>query len=101
MKDDIKYRIGSTAVAFGDHLKLFLWIMLLAIYSFLTASQVVCKFGDWYCLFSVFGSTGSLAVFIYRLDLKSASSCWSAFTNSFWYLGGSITTGLLLEYLTD
>ncbi|KAF2113912.1 UbiA prenyltransferase family [Lophiotrema nucula] len=101
LRDDIQYGIGSTAVAFGDYLKLFLWILLLTTYGLLVATGAICEFGYWYDLFATLGATGSLAIFIARVDLKNRSSCWSAFTKSFWYFGGFVAMGLLLEYASS
>ena len=99
LKDDIKAGIKSLAVLYGDHTKSLLWRLLILMSACLTASGWLSNMGFMYYLISVGGSVISLGLMIARVELKNSQSCWWWFGNGFWFAGGSIAAGLLVEYL--
>ena len=99
LKDDVKAGIKSLAVLYGDDTKSLLWQLLALMTTFLYVSGWLGQMGMIYYLVTVGGSVLSLGLMIARVDLKNSQSCWWWFGNGFWFAGGSIAGGLLLEYL--
>lgn len=99
LEDDLKAGIGSLAVRYGEHTKFLLWQLLALMTAFLSASGWLSNMGLMYYLISVGGSVLSLGLMIARVELKNSQSCWWWFGNGFWFAGGSIAGGLLVEYL--
>ena len=96
LKDDIKAGIKSLAVLYRDRTKSLLAMMA----ALLLACGKLSEMGLMYHLIAVGGATLSLGLMIARVDLQSSESRWWWFSNGFWFAGGSIAAGLLLEYLS-
>jgi 4-hydroxybenzoate polyprenyltransferase len=99
LKDDIKAGIKSLAVLYRDGTKSLLWQLLALMAALLTACGRLNEMSIMYYLVAVGGTVVSLGSMIAKVDLKSAESCWWWFGNGFWFAGGSIAGGLLVEYL--
>ncbi|MCJ1231629.1 hypothetical protein MMC12_008308 [Toensbergia leucococca] len=101
LKDDLKAGIKSLAVLYGDRTKSLLWQLLGLMAALLLACGWLSEMGVMYYLIAVGGSLMSLGLMIAWVELKSSESCWWWFGNGFWFAGGSITGGLLVEYLSE
>ena len=99
VKDDIKAGIKSLAVLYREQTKTLLWQLLALMSSLLVACGQQSQMGYAYYLIAVGGSITSLGLMIAMVELKNSESCWWWFGNGFWYAGGSITAGLLVEYI--
>ena len=99
LKDDLKAGIKSLAVLYRDRTKVLLWQLLALMTMLLLVCGWLSKMGVIYYVIAVGGSTMSLGSMIARVELKSTDSCWWWFGNGFWFTGGSIVGGLLMEYL--
>jgi 4-hydroxybenzoate polyprenyltransferase len=99
MKDDIRLGIGSTAVLFGSQMKFWMYVLLGIFVGLLGAAGQISGFGLAYSLISMLGGGLTMAVMIANVELQNGLSCWWWFTYSFWFVGGSITLGLLTEYI--
>lgn len=99
VNDDIKAGIKSLAVLYQDRTKSLLWQLLVLMISLLVACGQLSQMGLAYYLIAVGGSVTSLGSMIAMVELKNSESCWWWFGNGFWYAGGSITAGLLVEYI--
>ena len=98
LEDDIKAGIKSLAVLYRDRTKSLLWQLLALMVGLLIACGRLSELSLIYHVVAVGGATMSLGLMIARVDLKISESCWWWFSNGFWFAGGSITGGLLLEY---
>jgi len=99
LKDDIDAGIKSLAVWSRDGTKFLLWRLLALMAALLIACERLSEMSTVYYLVAVGGATMSLGLMIANVDLKSTESCWWWFGNGFWFPGGSIAGGLLIEYL--
>ena len=99
LEDDVKAGIGSMAVRYRDDGKRVLWVLLILMTALLTACGTLGGLGMLYFIVAVGGTIGSLGTMVAQVDLKSSGSCWWWFSNGFWYTGGFIASGLLLEYI--
>ena len=100
LQDDIKAGIKSLAVLYRDKTKSLLWQLLTLMIGFLIACGQLSALGIPYHFIAVGGAAVSLGLMVFKVDLKSSQSCWWWFSNGFWYAGGSIAGGLLMEYLS-
>ncbi|KAI4122336.1 MAG: hypothetical protein LQ338_005875 [Usnochroma carphineum] len=98
LKDDIKVGIKSLAVLYRERTKSLLWQLLTLMAALLLACGRLSEMDLMYHLVAVGGATLSLGLMVARVDLQSSTSCWWWFSNGFWFAGGSIAAGLLLEY---
>jgi 4-hydroxybenzoate polyprenyltransferase len=96
---DVKLGIGSTAVLFGAYSKLALRISLSLMTGLMIAAGILGGLGMFYFAVAVGGSALSLGLMIALVDLNKPSSISRWFIDGFWYAGGSISVGLLLEYV--
>ncbi|KAI0468868.1 prenyltransferase [Xylaria cf. heliscus] len=99
IKDDVLIGVKSTAVLFGDHTKTMLWVIVGLEGISLVAYGWLTMLGIWYYAITVVGSLVSLAVMVSCVQLDDQSSCWWWFSCGFWFVGLSITCGLLIEYV--
>lgn len=101
IKDDAKAGIKSIALRHAADPKVILsglaatQIVLLA-----TAGSIIGATPLFYCG-SCGGAAVSLGLMVWGIKLQEVSSCWWWFKNGAWFTGGSITLGLLAEYLLD
>lgn len=98
LKHDLDLGIGSTAVAFRDSTKAFLWLCLGIMASLLVASGMIGRLGYAYFCLSSFGAIWSLSMMISQVDLRHPASCVWCFSNGFKYAGTAIASGLVVEY---
>ncbi|KAF1961325.1 UbiA prenyltransferase [Byssothecium circinans] len=96
---DVKIGIRSTAVRFRGCAKWFLAVQLVCMIYALVLLGVWGNMSVAYYVFAVGGSLLSLGLLIYCVDLESSQSCWWWFGTGFWYTGGAILIGLLVEYI--
>ena len=101
LKDDLKAGIKSLAVLYRDRTKVLLWQLLVSMIILLLMCGWLSKMGVIYYVVAVGGTMTSLGLMIGRVDLNSSNSCWWWFGNGFWFTGGFISGGLLLEYLCE
>ena len=101
LNDDLKVGIKSLAVLYRDQTKVLLWQLLALMIVLLLACGWLSQMGVTYYVVAVGGTTMSLGSMIARVELKSSKSCWWWFGNGFWFTGGFLTGGLLLEYLCE
>lgn len=99
IEDDIKVGVKSTAVLFGSHTKIFLWICLTLMGVSMFMYGYLAALGIGYYVVTLSGCIISLGTMIARVDLSNEASCWWWFTSDFWFTGASIAGGLLLEYV--
>ena len=99
-EEDIKVGIKSMAVLYGERTKPILYQLLTLMFLLLLACGWLGQLLIPYFTIAVGGATISLGLMIARVDLNSTQSCWWWFSNGFWYVGGSITGGLFLEYVS-
>ena len=101
LKDDLKAGIKSLAVLYRDRTKILLWQLLAFMIVLLLMCGWLSKMGVMYYAVAVGGTMMSLGSMVARVELKSSESCWWWFGNGFWFTGGFIAGGLLLEYLCE
>ena len=101
LSDDLKAGIKSLAVLYRDRTKVLLWQLLASMIILLLMCGWLSRMGVAYYGIAVGGTMMSLGSMIASVDLKSSKSCWWWFRNGFWFTGGFITGGLLLEYLHE
>ncbi|KAL8650671.1 MAG: hypothetical protein Q9226_005042 [Calogaya cf. arnoldii] len=99
LKDDIKAGIKSLAVLYRDQTKGLLWKLLGLMTALLIVGGTSSGLGVFYFVIAVGGTATSLGLLVAKVDLHDSESCWWWFSNGFWSVGGSITGGLLAEYL--
>ena len=99
LKDDLKAGIKSLAVLFQDQTKTFLWPLQFMMIGLMVACGWLANLGWPYYLIAVGGSTITLVSMLLNVELSDYTSCWWWYRDGSWYVGWSITGGLLLEYL--
>ncbi len=99
LQDDLKAGIKSLAVLYRDQTKSLLWQLLALMTTLLLMCGWLSQMSVMYYLIAVGGESISLGSMIARVDLKSTESCWWWFGNGFWFTGGAIGGGLVVEYL--
>ena len=99
LNDDVKAGVKSLAVLYRDSTKSLLWQLLAVMTALLITCGRLSGMGTMYYLVATGGAMMSLGLMIAKVDLKNPESCWWWFGNGFWFAGGSIAGGLLMEYL--
>lgn len=97
--DDLRLGLKSTAVLFNNHLKSFIWSLLIAMVALLHCCGVLSGMGLPYFVIAEGGCLVSLGLLIHRLELDSTASCSRSFTKGSWLSSLLIGLGLLAEYL--
>ncbi|KAL4931673.1 uncharacterized protein BDV17DRAFT_241280 [Aspergillus undulatus] len=97
LADDHKAGIKCLAVLHRGNTKPLMWRLLLAMTPLLIMCGRLGNLPVMYYSVPVLGSAGSLSVMIWKVDLRSSSSCWWCFGNGFWLVGASFVGGLLME----
>ncbi|KAM7204224.1 UbiA prenyltransferase family domain containing protein [Naviculisporaceae sp. PSN 640] len=99
LTDDLKNNVKSLAVLFQGATKTLLWSSL----CFMTSALILCgqegNFTFWFGSLAAGGSTLALGGMISGVDLGDSGSCWWWFKYGYWLTGGSITAGLVGEYV--
>ena len=98
LDDDIKAGIHSMAVRYRNSIKALLSLAAVLQVLSLAATGVMIGAGPIYFVGACGFSGVSLMVMIRRAVLTDASSCGWWFRNGLWFVGGSLTLGLLGEY---
>lgn len=77
-KDDVKAGVKSTALLFGNSIKLVLAFFASLMMSGLIVAGILNNHQLPYFLLSVGGASVYLAVLLYAVDTNSPKSCWAA-----------------------
>lgn len=99
IKDDVKAGIKSIALAHEHNTKAVLSGLTVAQVGLLAAAGYFSGAGPLFAIVSCGGSALTLSTIIRKVDLKDPKNCWWWFRNGAWLTGGSISTGLFLDYL--
>jgi 4-hydroxybenzoate polyprenyltransferase len=99
LKDDISAGVKSMAVRFQHHSKLMLTSMCVMEVLLLLASGILCDFGRGYTAFACGGVWVSLVYMVSTVNLEEATECLWWFKNGCWLVAGSISKGLVAEFL--
>lgn len=97
--DDMKIGLKSTAVLFRNHMKPFLWTLLVGLAASLHCCGILSGMGPSYFLVAEGGCLLSVGLMIYKVDLSSKASCYKWFSTGFWVPGFSLAFGFVGEYL--
>jgi len=99
IKDDLKAGIKSIALAHEHNTKAVLSVLTVAQVGLLAAAGYFSGAGPLFAIVSCGGSALTLSTIIRKVDLKDPKNCWWWFRSGAWLTGGSISTGLFLDYL--
>ena len=98
IKDDVKAGVKSMAVRFADSTKPLASALAVAQIGLLFAAGWQARLSLIYFVIACGGSGIALGRMIARVNLKEPVSCAWFFYRGFWYVGGSMVTGLFGEY---
>ncbi|KAJ7120996.1 4-hydroxybenzoate polyprenyl transferase [Mycena epipterygia] len=98
-KDDVKAGVKSTALLFGNSIKLVLAFFASIMMSSLILAGILNSHQLPYFMLSVVGGSIYLAVQLYAVDTDSPKSCWAAFHRNGFNLGALIWAGFLADYI--
>ncbi|KAJ6588592.1 4-hydroxybenzoate polyprenyl transferase [Mycena capillaripes] len=98
-KDDVKAGVKSTALLFGNSIKLVLALFASIMMSGLILAGILNNHQLPYFVVSVGGGSVYLAVQLYAVDTDSPKSCWAAFHRNGFNLGALIWVGFLADYI--
>ncbi|KAJ7326195.1 4-hydroxybenzoate polyprenyl transferase [Mycena albidolilacea] len=98
-KDDVKAGVKSTALLFGNSIKLVLALFASIMMGGLILAGILNGHDLPYFLLSVGGGSLYLAVQLYAVDTDSPKSCWAAFHRNGFNLGALIWSGFLADYV--
>lgn len=98
IKDDAKAGIKSIALAHDKDTKKVLSGLAVVQISLLTAAGIVSGAGPAFFIGSVGGTALTLAYMIRNVNLKSVRDCWWWFVNGCWITGGTLASGLAVDY---
>jgi 4-hydroxybenzoate polyprenyltransferase len=101
IKDDAKAGIKSIALRHDKDTKAILSGLAVTQVSLLAAAGAAAGAGPVFFVGSCGGAAVTLAIMIWRVNLKSVKNCWWWFVNGCWFTGGAISTGLAAEYLVQ
>lgn len=101
IKDDARVGVKSMAMLLKTEIqtKFLLWVLWLLMGAALILYATLEGVGLQFYLTAVLGSLASLGTMIWKVELRKEASCWWWFSIGFWYVGLSITGGLLSEHL--
>jgi 4-hydroxybenzoate polyprenyltransferase len=99
IKDDTKAGIKSIALKHDAQTKQILTGLAVTQVGLLAAAGVAAGSGPIFFVGSCGGAAATLAVMIWKVNLKSVKDCWWWFVNGCWLTGGAIATGLGADYL--
>ncbi|KAJ7701902.1 4-hydroxybenzoate polyprenyl transferase [Mycena rosella] len=98
-RDDIKAGVKSTALLFGNSVKLVLAFFASIMMSAFILAGILNNHQLPYYLLSVGGGSVYLAVQLHTVDTNSPKSCWAAFHRNGFNLGALIWAGFLADYV--
>ncbi|KAJ9607930.1 Para-hydroxybenzoate--polyprenyltransferase, mitochondrial precursor (PHB:polyprenyltransferase) [Cladophialophora chaetospira] len=99
IKDDAKVGIKSIAQAHEHNSKAALSVFSAAQIGLLATAGYFAGAGPIFFVGSCGGGALALATMIRRVDLKDVKDCWWWFVKGSWITGGTISLGLLADYL--
>jgi 4-hydroxybenzoate polyprenyltransferase len=99
IKDDAKAGIKSIAQAHAHNSKTALSVFSAAQIGLLATAGYLTGAGPIFFVGSCGGGAIALATMIQRVNLKDVKDCWWWFVNGAWITGGTISFGLLGDYL--
>jgi 4-hydroxybenzoate polyprenyltransferase len=100
-KDDVKAGIKSIVVRHGHQTKPILTGLGAVQVGFLAAAGMAVGASPVFFVGACGGAVASLGTMIYKVKLDSVADCWWWFKNGSWITGGSISLGMLAEYLVQ
>lgn len=99
LEDDLKAGVKSVAVAWRDKTKSILCLLSLAEVGLLGAAGFLLGMGFFYYVAAVAGTAEVLATMIRKVRLDVPDSCGNWFKWTIWLTGGTLSLGLLGEYI--
>ncbi|TQB67749.1 Para-hydroxybenzoate--polyprenyltransferase, mitochondrial precursor (PHB:polyprenyltransferase) [Monascus purpureus] len=101
IKDDVAAGIKSIALRYRHNTKALLSVLAVTQVSLLAAAGTAAGAGPIFLVGGCGSAALSLAIMIWRVQLKSVRNCWWWFKNGCLLTGGGITLGLFAEYLAQ
>jgi 4-hydroxybenzoate polyprenyltransferase len=101
IKDDAKAGIKSIALKHDKQTKQILTGLAATQVGLLAAAGVAAGAGPVFFVGSCGGAAATLALMIWKVNLKSVKDCWWWFVNGCWFTGGAVATGLGAEYIVQ
>lgn len=99
IKDDVKAGVKSMAVRFANNTKLLVSVLSVAQVSLLVLTGWLTNLSPVYFVGTCAGTAIALASMIADVDLHNPSSCAWWFHWQFWFVGGSMASGMFGDYL--
>lgn len=101
IKDDANAGIKSIALKHDKDTKAILSGLAVTQIGLLAAAGAAAGAGPVFFMGSCGGAAMTLAIMIWKVNLKSVKNCWWWFVNGCWFTGGAISTGLAADYLVQ
>ena len=101
IQDDVKAGVKSMAVRFAHSTKLLVLVLSILQVSLLISTGLLLNLSPMYFIGSCGGTAIALGSMIVRVDLSKPSSCAWWFHWGFWFVGGSMASGLFGHYLQE
>ena len=101
IKDDVNAGIKSIALAHDHNAKAVLYGLSGVQVALLGAAGYFAGAGPIFFIGSCGGAAIALTTMVRRVDLRDVKDCWWWFRNGAWITGGTISLGLLGDYLYD
>lgn len=98
IKDDVKAGIKSIALRHEKNTKAVLSGLAIVQVGLLGVAGVAVGASPVFFVGSCGSAAVTLAVMIWRVNLKSVQDCWWWFRNGCWFTGGGVAAGLSAEY---
>lgn len=98
LQDDMKVGVMSMAVACRGRTKRVLSLLTVVELALLAGTGALLGFGPWYWLSAVGGTAAVLVYMLATVRLEEPADCGNWFQWILWLTGGTITSGLLIEY---
>ncbi|KAJ8133449.1 hypothetical protein O1611_g162 [Lasiodiplodia mahajangana] len=99
VEDDVKAGVRSIAVRFRGSTRALLWGVSSMVVAMLLASGYLQNFGTGYFAVTCGGTMASLSYMLSTVDFTVPAECGWWFRNGTWFVGFSISGGLILEIL--
>lgn len=97
LRDDLKAGIWSLAVGHRHHAKPFLGTAAAVMLAFLGLAGWLIEASPIYFIVTCVGTALSLGYMVRIVNLKTPQDCWWWFYNGHWYVGASVSGGMLGE----
>ena len=99
IKDDVNAGIKSIALAHDHNAKTFLYSVSAVQVGLLSLAGYCAGAGPVFFVAACGGAAVSLTTMVARVNLRDVKDCWWWFRNGSWLTGGTISLGLLGDYL--